>query len=78
MPASLNSDHVERICNKFYRPQEGDHVRAGTGISLAIARGFVEPLRGTIAAANRIDGSGAAMTITLPIPIGTKTLETAA
>jgi two-component system sensor histidine kinase KdpD len=74
MPASLNSAHVERISNKFYRAQEGDHVRAGTGLSLAIARGFVEPLQGTIAAANRI----AAMTITLPIPIGTKTLDTAA
>jgi two-component system, OmpR family, sensor histidine kinase KdpD len=78
MPASLNSDHAERISNKFYRAQEGDHVRAGTSLSLAIARGFVEPLQGTIAAANRIKRSGAAMTITLPIPIGTKTLDTAA
>ena len=42
--------------------------------SLAIARGFVEPLHGT----NRIDRIGTAMTITLPIPIGTKTLDTAA
>lgn len=78
MPASLNSDHVERISNKFYRAQEGDHVRAGTGLSLAFARGFVEPLHGTIGAANRTDRSGAAMTIKLPIPIGTKTLDTAA
>ena len=31
-----------------------------------------------IAAANRIERSGAAMTITLPIPIGTKKLDTAA
>ena len=45
MPASPNSDHVERISNKFYRAQEGDHVRAGTSLSLAIARGFAEPLR---------------------------------
>lgn len=74
MPASPNSDHVGRISNKFYRAQEGGHVRAGTGLSLAIARGFVEPLHGT----NRIDRIGTAMTITLPIPIGTKTLDTAA
>ena len=71
-------DELESVFDKFYRVQKVDHVRAGTGLGLAIARGFVESLHGTITAANRTDRSGAAMTIKLPIPIGAKTLDTAA
>jgi two-component system sensor histidine kinase KdpD len=37
-------------------------------LGLAISRGFVEALHGTIVAANRIDRTGAVFTITLPIP----------
>ena len=53
-------------------------ARAGTGLGLAISRGFVEALRGTISAANRSDRSGAVLTIRLPIPAETKSLDTAA
>ena len=42
---------LERIFDKFYRVQKGDQVRAGTGLGLASARGFVEAMGGTIAAA---------------------------
>jgi two-component system sensor histidine kinase KdpD len=35
---------------------------------LAICRGFVEALAGTITARNRTDRRGAAFTITLPVP----------
>jgi two-component system sensor histidine kinase KdpD len=35
---------------------------------LAISRGFVEAMHGTITAANRTDRKGAVFTITLPIP----------
>jgi two-component system sensor histidine kinase KdpD len=69
---------LDSVFEKFYRAQKGDHVRAGTGLGLAIARGFVEALHGTIVAANRTDRSGAAMTITLPIPVSAKSLDTAA
>jgi two-component system sensor histidine kinase KdpD len=69
---------LESVFDKFYRAQKGDHVRPGTGLGLAIARGFVESLHGTIAAANRTDRRGAAMTIKLPIPTSAKTLDTAA
>ena len=69
---------VENIFNKFYRAQKGDHVRAGTGLGLAISRGFVEAMHGTIEAANRIDRSGAVLTIRLPIPVATEALDTAA
>jgi two-component system sensor histidine kinase KdpD len=58
---------LERIFDKFYRVRKGDHVRAGTGLGLAISRGFVEALRGTITAANRIDRTGAVFTIVLPM-----------
>ena len=37
---------------------------------LAISRGFVEAMHGTIAAANRTDRTGAVFTITLPVPAG--------
>ena len=59
---------LEQIFDKFYRAQKTDQVRAGTGLGLAISRGFVEAMHGTIVAANRTDRSGAAFTISLPIP----------
>lgn len=71
-------DELETIFDKFYRVQKGDHVRPGTGLGLAISRGFVEAMHGTISAANRSDRSGAVLTIRLPIPKITETLDTAA
>jgi two-component system sensor histidine kinase KdpD len=69
---------LESVFDKFFRAQKGDHVRPGTGLGLAISRGFVEAMHGTISAANRIDRSGAVLTIRLPIPADTKALDTAA
>jgi two-component system sensor histidine kinase KdpD len=69
---------LEHIFDKFYRAQKGDHVRAGTGLGLAISRGFVEAMHGTISAANRTDRTGAAFTITLPVPAESQVLDTAA
>ena len=71
-------DELETIFDKFYRVQKGDHVRPGTGLGLAISRGFVEAMHGTISAANRSDRTGAVLTIRLPIPKITETLDTAA
>jgi len=59
---------LERIFDKFYRVEAADRRRAGTGLGLVICRGFVESMGGTITAANRTDRSGAAFTITLPVP----------
>ena len=72
-PAELDS-----VFDKFYRAQKGDHVRPGTGLGLAISRGFVEAMHGRIFAANRADRSGAVLTIRLPIPAASITLDTAA
>ena len=71
-------EELELIFDKFYRAKKGDQVRAGTGLGLAISRGFVEAMRGTITAANRIDRRGAVFSIRLPIPSETKQLDTAA
>jgi two-component system sensor histidine kinase KdpD len=64
---------LERVFDKFYRANgDGsvsvDRQRAGTGLGLAICRGFIEAMDGTITAANRTDGPGAIITITLPVP----------
>ena len=69
---------LEKIFDKFYRANKADHVRAGTGLGLPISRGFVEIMGGTITAANRQDRTGALMTLTLPAPARSETLEHAA
>jgi len=69
---------VESVFDKFYRVQKGDRVRPGTGLGLAISRGFIEAMHGRISAANRIDRSGAVLTIRLPIPVAANVLDTAA
>jgi two-component system sensor histidine kinase KdpD len=61
-------DDIELIFDKFYRVQSVDHKRAGTGLGLAVSRGFVESMGGTLSAANRSEGHGAIFTITLPVP----------
>src|ERR1019366_4087296 len=71
-------DDLEHIFDKFYRVQKGDQVRAGTGLGLAISRGFVEAMHGTIDAANRTDRTGAAFTISLPVPAEPRQLDTTA
>jgi two-component system sensor histidine kinase KdpD len=74
----IQADELDNVFDKFYRVQKGDHVRPGTGLGLAISRGFVEAMHGTITAANRTDRAGAILTIRLPIPKNTETLDTAA
>jgi two-component system, OmpR family, sensor histidine kinase KdpD len=69
---------LEHIFDKFYRVHKRDTVRAGTGLGLAISRGFVEAMKGTIAAANRTDRSGAVFTIVLPVPGKAKRMDAAA
>jgi two-component system sensor histidine kinase KdpD len=69
---------LENIFDKFHRAQKGDHVRPGTGLGLAVCRGFIEAMHGTISADNRADRSGAVLTVRLPIPAASSSLETAA
>jgi two-component system, OmpR family, sensor histidine kinase KdpD len=76
--SGISSADLEHIFDKFYRAQKTDQVRAGTGLGLAISRGFVEAMHGSIVAANRTDRSGAAFTISLPIPSERQRLDEAA
>ena len=76
--SGIPASDLDHIFDKFYRAQKTDQVRAGTGLGLAISRGFVEAMHGTIVAANRTDRSGAAFTISLPIPRGRQKLDAAA
>ena len=63
----IPADALDHIFDKFYRAKASDSRIAGTGLGLAVARGFVEAFGGTLEAANRIDHSGAVLTIGLPI-----------
>jgi two-component system sensor histidine kinase KdpD len=58
---------IDRIFDKFYRARAADRQRAGTGLGLAVCRGFVAAMGGMIVAANRHDRRGAVFTVTLPI-----------
>jgi len=56
------------IFGKFYRVRHSGRQRARTGLGLAICRGFVEAMGGSITAANRIDRRGAVFTLRFPAP----------
>ncbi|HEY6993262.1 MAG TPA: ATP-binding protein, partial [Xanthobacteraceae bacterium] len=58
---------LDRIFDKFYRVRARDRQRAGTGLGLAVCRGFVEAMGGRIVAANRQEQHGAVFAITLPV-----------
>ncbi|MEJ0026342.1 MAG: sensor histidine kinase KdpD [Rhizomicrobium sp.] len=57
---------LPHIFDKFYRAKAADRRVAGTGLGLAVARGFVEAFGGALEAANRGDGHGAVLTLSLP------------
>jgi len=64
-------DDLPRIFDKFHRAKAADRRIAGTGLGLAVARGFVEAFGGTLEAANRASGTGAVLTVSLPLATGT-------
>lgn len=66
--AGIAAADLAHLFDKFYRADQRDRQRAGTGLGLAVCRGFVEALGGSIAAGNRADRSGAVFTIAFPLP----------
>jgi two-component system sensor histidine kinase KdpD len=62
----INPDDLPHIFDKFYRARDADRRAAGTGLGLAVARGFVEAFGGTLEAANREGAKGAMLTLSLP------------
>ena len=71
-------EELEHVFDKFYRAQKGIGCAREPGLGLAISRGFIEAMGGTIAAGNRIDRPGAVFTITLPVTTDAETLDDAA
>jgi two-component system sensor histidine kinase KdpD len=72
----IPEEALPHIFDKFYRAKASDRRIAGTGLGLAVARGFVEAFGGSLKAANRQDRTGAVMTIALPIaPVSGKSHE---
>lgn len=61
----LPEEDTNRIFDKFYRAKTVDRHVAGTGLGLAVARGFVESMGGTLTASDREDRSGAVFCLTL-------------
>jgi len=64
--AGIPPEALPLIFDKFYRAKASDRRIAGTGLGLAVARGFVEAFGGTLDAANRSDRNGAVLTLSLP------------
>ena len=69
---------LDRIFDKFYRTRVTDGRRAGTGLGLAVCRGFVEAMGGNIGAGNRQEGHGAVFSITVPVAADAASAEAAA
>ena len=65
--SGISPEALPHIFEKFYRAKASDSRIAGTGLGLAVARGFVEAFGGRLDAANRPDKPGAILTISLPI-----------
>ncbi len=64
----IAADELARIFEKFHRAPATDRRPPGLGLGLAICRGFVEAMGGTITAANRAGRPGAVFAIDLPEP----------
>ncbi|MDR3499645.1 MAG: sensor histidine kinase KdpD [Parvibaculum sp.] len=59
-------EDIEAIFDKFRRARSGDRRPAGTGLGLAVCRGFVEAFGGSVSANNKLGGRGAIFTVRLP------------
>lgn len=62
----MPESELQRVFAKFHRLETGDRKHPGTGLGLAVCRGFVEAMGGTITAGNRSDRSGAVFTMNFP------------
>jgi two-component system sensor histidine kinase KdpD len=58
---------AERIFERFFRIETPDRRPAGVGLGLAICKGFVEAMGGTISVSNRASGRGATFRLAFPV-----------
>jgi two-component system sensor histidine kinase KdpD len=61
----LAPGEAECVFDKFYRGRDGDR-QGGTGLGLAVCRGFIEAMGGTILAHNREDRPGSVFRVAFP------------
>jgi PAS domain S-box-containing protein len=66
----IPAEHLATIFDPFFTLKE-----QGTGLGLAICRGIMDHHRGSIAAANRLEGSGAVFAVKLPVAQGVEGYE---
>jgi two-component system sensor histidine kinase KdpD len=73
--AGLSSEEQTRIWDRFYRSPRHHATTAGSGLGLWIARAFVVATGGRIEATSSGTGCGTTVTIHLPAPQPTSTLD---
>jgi len=73
--AGLTSEEQTRIWDRFYRSPRHHATTAGSGLGLWIARAFVVAIGGRIEATSVGTGRGTTVTIHLPAPQPTSTLD---
>lgn len=73
--SGIPPEEVDRIFDKFYRAKAADRRIAGTGLGLAVARGFLEAFGGTLSGANRADVKGAVFSIGLPLAPSAESID---
>jgi two-component system, OmpR family, sensor histidine kinase KdpD len=65
----IPTQDLERVFDKFYRVKQDDGRSAGVGLGLAICRGIVTALGGSISATSPTEsGRGTRITVRLPLP----------
>jgi two-component system sensor histidine kinase KdpD len=64
----VSAGDLEKIFDKFYRVQQGDHQMAGTGLGLSICKGIIEEHGGRIYASSPGE-SGRGTTIYVELPV---------
>lgn len=65
--AGFRPDQLDRVFDKFFHGGANGPGR-GAGLGLAICRGFVEAMHGSITARNRLDRPGAVVELCFPVP----------
>ncbi len=63
----IPEEQREAVFDLFHRAARGDSAPAGTGMGLAIVKGFVEAHGGSVAAGAGADGHGTRIVVTLPV-----------
>ena len=70
--AGIPTAEIPHLFEKFYRVPGSQST--GTGLGLSICKGLVESMKGTITAANAVDGGGQ-FTIRLPVEVHSPKME---